>query len=54
MNLVDWLQTFCMACGEGQLAASEQQLTCDNEDPGEPDGQTLLHFIVEVTGEGCL
>lgn len=38
----------------GNFAAWVEGLTGNNEDPGEPGGQILLHFIMEVTREGRL
>ena len=45
LYLQSWLLS-SMKEGEGQ--------TCNDEEPGEPGGQVLLHLIVEVACESCL
>lgn len=46
----------CGVCGQWQSlrVAWAEGLTGNNENPGEPGGQILLHFIMEVACEGCL
>ena len=53
---IDCLRKAHVACGEWQSlqVAWVEELTGNNEDPGEPGGQLLLHFIMEVAREGCL